>query len=249
MVKPRTLLAAAVSAVIVVVAFFFVYNSKTSAPKPRSDQPKAAAGFNKKQFSNDDPKSIWVIVNKKRPLNPKNYVPDDLRVPNVTSRPNSTNDETKMQGIAASALEEMFAGAKKDSINLLLASGYRSFSLQTSVYNRYVSTQGQATADSQSARPGYSEHQTGLAVDVGAANRTCEIQACFATTPEGQWVAANAYKYGFVIRYQNGTESTVGYIYEPWHIRYIGKTLSEEIHKQNNPTLEDFFGLPAAADY
>lgn len=249
MTRRRALGIGILAIALVLIVFFFIANGRTSAPKPRTDKSNVPAGFNKNQLSINSPKSEWVIVNKKRPLNPKNYAPSDLRVPNVALRSNSTEEETKMRDAAATGLEEMFAAAKKESINLLLASGYRSFTLQTSVYNRYVSTQGQATADSQSARPGYSEHQTGLAVDVGAANRTCEIQSCFANTQEGKWVAENAYKYGFVVRYQNGTESTVGYIYEPWHIRFVGKTLSTEIKKQNYPTLEKFFGLPAAAGY
>lgn len=250
MTKRHRILLALTSTALMLVVFFFVYDAKTSAPRPRTTagnvQPTV---FNKKQFSNDSPTSIWVIVNKQRPLAPKNYAPNDLRVPNVALRSNSTSDETKMRDKAATALEEMFAGAKKDDVNLLLASGYRSFSLQTGVYNRYVATQGQSIADSQSARPGYSEHQTGLAADIGDANRTCEIASCFADTAEGKWVAANAYSYGFVVRYQKGTESTVGYIYEPWHVRYVGKSLSEEIKSKNYPTLEDFFGLPKAADY
>jgi D-alanyl-D-alanine carboxypeptidase len=112
-----------------------------------------------------------------------------------------------------------------------------------------VNVQGKAVADSQSARPGYSEHQTGLAVDVEPTSRKCEVEACFGDTPEGKWVAANAHKFGFIIRYPKNMQSVTGYIYEPWHIRYVGKELAGEMHKQNIATLEQFFGLEAAPDY
>lgn len=232
---------------VTVVGALLLFKQSGSAPAPLANSKNKI--FNKKKYSLDDPSSFWVIANKKRPLDPKNYAPIDLRVPAVALRSSSTSEEMKLRDPAATALETMFAGAKEQGITLLLASGYRSFNLQTGVYNRYVSTQGQTTADSQSARPGYSEHQTGLAVDVGGANRVCEIEACFADTPEGKWVAANAYKYGFVVRYQKGTENIVGYIYEPWHLRFVGVELASELKRLGNPTLEDFFNLPAAATY
>ncbi len=109
--------------------------------------------------------------------------------------------------------------------------------------------QGKAVADTQSARPGFSEHQTGLAADIEPASRTCEVQECFGDTPEGQWVAANAYKYGFVIRYPKDMQHVTGYIYEPWHVRYVGKKLAEQMHKEGVATLEQFFGLENAPDY
>ncbi len=220
--------------------------SSSSINTPPTQTKKS---FDKKQLSNDDPNSIWVIVNKLRPLQPKSFAPSDLRTPKVALRSNSSNAEMKMRDQAASALEQMFAAAKQANINLLLASGYRSYGLQVSVYNRNVATLGQTEADNQSARPGFSEHQTGLAVDIGAASRTCEIQSCFADTIEGKWVAANANQFGFVVRYQNGSKSVTGYMYEPWHLRYVGTELTNELKRLNNPTLEAFFGLPAAPNY
>ena len=80
-------------------------------------------------------------------------------------------------------------------------------------------------------------------------SRTCEIETCFAETPEGRWAADNAYKYGFVVRYQKGKQNITGYIYEPWHLRYVGKELAAELHLQGDPTLEEFFGLEPAPDY
>ena len=121
--------------------------------------------------------------------------------------------------------------------------------LQVSVYNNEVKTYGQATADKQSARPGYSEHQTGLAVDLEPASRQCEVQDCFASTIEGKWLAVNAYLHGFIMRYPPGKEAVTGYKQESWHFRYIGKELAAEMKQQNITTLEEFFGLPAAPNY
>lgn len=206
-------------------------------------------GFDKNQFSLTDPSSLWVIANKQRPLQPKTYTPDDLVVPDIPLRLTAKDDEMKLRKPAAEALKSMYNSAKASGLTLMVSSGYRSYSYQVDLYNYYVTQQGQATADTQSARPGYSEHQTGLAVDIEPASRKCEVETCFGDTPEGQWVAANAYKYGFVIRYQKDKQAVTGYIYEPWHLRYVGKSLAEELHKAGNPTLEEFFGLEAAPDY
>lgn len=237
-----------IAVLIITLGWLMLFRESGSAPRlNKTEAPKPS--FNKKEFSLDNSSSLWVITNKKRPLNPKDYVPSDLRTPDVALRSSSTSEEMKLRNAAATGLEKMFTAAEKQGISLILASGYRSYNLQNGVYNRYVNTQGQDEADSQSARPGYSEHQTGLAADVGASSRKCEIEACFGNTPEGKWTAANAYKYGFVIRYQEGTQATVGYIYEPWHLRFVGQKLAAEIHRQGNPTLEDFFDLSAAATY
>jgi D-alanyl-D-alanine carboxypeptidase len=206
--------------------------------------------FNKTQHSIDAADSLWIVVNKARPLQPKDYTPADLRAPAIPLRLSTKDEEMLMRNDAAQALEQLTAGAKTEAgLQLMLASAYRSYGFQNGLYNRYVRQQGQSVADSQSARPGHSEHQTGLAADVEPASRKCEVEACFATTPEGKWVAANAYKYGFVVRYLEGKQGMTGYIYEPWHLRYVGTELATTIHSAGNPTIEEFFGLPAAADY
>lgn len=210
--------------------------------------PTKIATFNTHLYSTTKPESLWVIVNKHHPLNPKDYVPSDLVVPDVPLRvPGNATMQLRQE--TATALGNLFTAAKAAGYNLMLASGYRSYSYQVSLYNQYVSAQGQAKADTFSARPGYSEHQTGLAADIEATNRVCEVDQCFAGTPEGKWVAENAYKYGFVIRYPNGEEGITGYEYEPWHIRYVGQQLSTEMHKQNIDTLEQFFKLAPAPSY
>lgn len=144
----------------------------------------------------------------------------------------------------------MAAAAKTDGLVLTLESGYRSYNLQVSLYNRYVAEQGQAVADTQSARPGYSEHQSGLATDLGGTtNPSCNVEQCYAGTPEGKWIAANAYKYGFIIRYPLGKDSVTGYEYEPWHVRYVGIDASQEMHSRGVLTLEEFFGTGSAPNY
>lgn len=228
--------------------FVFVRNDKPASNSGAASSHKKAT-FNKKQFSLEDSSSLWIIANKKRPLEPQDYKPSDLVAPDVPLRLSASYEEMQMRAEAATAIEQMFADARTAGLDLMVSSAFRSYSYQRTLYNGYVKSQGKAVADTQSARPGYSEHQTGWAVDIGATSHECQIEQCFGTMPEGQWAAANAYKYGFVIRYPRDKQATTGYIYEPWHLRYIGKALAQEIHNQGNPTLEEFFGLPAAPDY
>lgn len=187
----------------------------------------------------------WV-VNKRRPLNPKTYVPPNLVFPNVRLRVPG-NESMKIRADVGAAIEQLFAAATAAGHSPMLSSGYRSYSYQVSLYGSYVKSQGQAEADKQSARPGYSEHQTGLAFDICNAGN-CQLVQSFSDTPLGQWVAAHAHEYGFIIRYLNGKQGITGYIYEPWHLRYVGVDTATQV-KNSGKTLEEFFGLPAAPDY
>ncbi len=205
--------------------------------KPQDEQP-APVSFDKTKYSYTDPTSIWVVANKQNPLNPKTYVPADLQ---------AVGGGQQLRAESATALASLIAGAKQQGLVINPLSGYRSYTTQVSVYNNEVKSYGQAVADSESARPGYSEHQTGLAIDVGGGG--CGIEDCFGTTPSGKWLAANAYTYGFIIRYPENKQAVTGYRYEPWHIRYVGTELAAEMQKQGVLTLEEFFGLPAAASY
>lgn len=227
-------------------------NESNTTTKPRSNEenkPEEKA-FDKSARSIDDPASIWVVVNKQRPLQPTSYAPDDLVVPSMQLRSNITNEERLVRAAVARALEAMATAASGEGHTLTLESGYRSYNFQKNLYNRYVRQQGQATADTQSARPGHSEHQTGLVADIGGTIRpSCNVEPCFADTPEGIWMAKNAHIYGFIVRYPKSKTGTTGYIYEPWHIRYVGKDLAAEMQKQGMPTMEEFFGLPPAPDY
>jgi len=240
--------------------FFFDQHHKAPADGKHSHQANHAAGptnhapttdgFDKNKYSTSENSSLWVVVNKKHPLNPKDYTPESLVVPNIPLRSNITNTEKYIRADTAKALEHMVKEASSQGIHLNLQSGYRSYSFQVNLYNGYVKQQGQAAADRQSARPGYSEHQTGLAADMGGTSQpSCNVASCFATTTEGKWLATNAYRYGFLIRYTVDGESTTGYEYEPWHIRYIGTNLSTEMHTQGVETLEAFFDIPGGTAY
>ena len=244
----------ALTAALLLIFFLTHHSGKKTASTPNkpntsaSQQATQQPAFDKTKYSLTDPASIWIIVNKKHILNPKDYVPADLTVPDVPQRVPG-NESMQMRKVTADALTQLFSGAKTSSgFNLMVSSGYRSFAYQTNLYGGYVKSMGQAQADKTSARPGYSEHQTGLAVDVEANTRNCELDVCFGATPEGKWVAANAYKYGFIIRYPEDKVGLTGYEYEPWHIRYVGVDLATEMHSKNIETLEEFFNVPGG-DY
>jgi len=241
--------------IVAISATWWVHGRDTAKPVPHTADTQAQSpkktevdSFNKSQYSLTDPSSLWVIVNKQHPLNPITYAPDDLRYPSVTLRvPGQT--EMQMRSAAAGALEQLFAGAAQQGYKLQVSTAYRGYNYQKTLYDGYVASAGQAAADKESARPGYSEHQTGLAVDIRAQSDTCSLEACFGTTPEGEWLAANAYRYGFLLRYPAGKEAVTGYEYEPWHFRYIGTALSQELHKQHTQTLEEFFGVTGGTAY
>lgn len=205
------------------------------------------AGFDKNIFPTNIADSPWVVVNKGRQL-PVNFVPVPLVVPNVTLTEAASSENMHLRADAAASLEVLIKDAADDGVKLILVSGYRSYTTQQSVYAAEVRANGQAAADKESARPGHSEHQTGLAADLGASSGKCQLEACFGDTAEGKWLAANAYKDGFIVRYQKDKTSLTGYAYEPWHIRYVRKDLSTEIYKSGQ-TLEQLFGLPAYPDY
>lgn len=235
--------------VVVLAAIFFAFTRlQDNQTSTGTENTNASLIFNKSQHSLDDPNSIWVIVNKKRMLMPKDYAPTDLFAPKISLKDSANSEGMKLRRVAATALEELNTEAKKQEVNLLLISAYRSHKTQATIYDSEVRGFGREVADTESARPGYSEHQTGLAVDLAPTSRECEIEECFAQTPEGKWLAANAHKFGFVIRYGTDQQHIVGYKFEPWHLRYAGKELAAEAYKTGQ-TLEEFFNLPYAADY
>ena len=166
-----------------------------------------------------------MIANKTYPL-PSTYNPGDLTSETVE------------------AFTKMKNAASNDGISLFVASGFRSYSYQNGLYNRYVSQDGKTEADTYSARPGHSEHQTGLAFDLNKIDRN------FGNTPEGKWLNQNASKYGFILRYPEGKTNETGYIYEPWHFRYVGRDLAEKLYNGGDwITLETYFGITSEYSY
>ncbi len=196
-------------------------------------------------LSTASPSSIWIVVNKRRPLSPVTFVPNDLvspRVSNVHGQP--------IRREAAAALESMFAAASRAGAgSMVLQSGYRSYATQRSIYNGFVRSEGQSGADLRSARPGYSEHQTGLVADIAPRAAGCSDMHCIASTPQGAWLRAHAWEYGFILRYPATSTHITGYKYEPWHYRFVGKNLAADFRAGGFVTLEGFFGLPAAPRY
>ena len=220
-----------------------------AAPDEETQQdpsPRAAddAGVEPVSEASWDPTSIHVLVNKANPLEPADHVPPDLTVPDVPME-----QAAEMRAEPTAALEELFAAASEAEVPLVVTSAYRDFELQTALYEHYSDTMGQEAADEVSARPGHSEHQTGLAVDLSyPGNEECYLKACFGDTPTGVWLADNAHEHGFIIRYPEESQEITGFSYEPWHLRYVGQETAVDVVGQG-VTLEEYWDQPAAPDY
>ena len=163
--------------------------------------------------------SLLVLVNKTIRL-PDSYFPKDLI--SVDKSIISSFGGMQLRTAVADNLIKIFNDAKAKGYNLHLNSSYRSYQTQVVTYNYWVSQVGVVQADRFSARPGHSQHQLGTTVDITSDSVDKKLVAAFGTTPEGKWLANNAYKYGFVLAYPSGYENITGYTYEPWHFRYIG---------------------------
>lgn len=188
------------------------------------------------------PSSITVLVNRDYLL-PSSYVPAKLVEPKVRFNFEYMADKRLLRKEAARALEKMFRDAKKKkNIILIGVSGYRSYQRQREIYLRNVALRGRSATDTESATPGCSEHQTGLTIDISAASVGYALIQAFGDSREGRWVAKNAHKYGYIIRYPAGKSKITGYHYEPWHIRYVGTTVATYLY-ENNLTLEEYYGV------
>lgn len=193
-----------------------------------------------------DPNREWVVVNKQRPLDPLDYRAGDLVMPqNVRAL-----EESALRSAPASALTELVRAASEAGAGEIgYLSAFRSYSTQQSTYAGRVDVGGVEEADRESARAGYSEHQTGLAVDIVPCDGSCGTLDDIASSSQGAWVRDHAWEYGFITRYAEGRESVSGYLPEAWHQRYIGRELARAYHEGGYTTLEEFFGLPAAPTY
>ncbi|SHI94090.1 D-alanyl-D-alanine carboxypeptidase [Clostridium cavendishii DSM 21758] len=174
-----------------------------------------------------------LLVNDQNGLG-KDYIPEGLTIPNIKFSSNSANEEKHVAGIMAKPLEKLVKAAKDEGVTLLGNSAYRSYKSQEKVYNNRVKSQGRKLADSYVAKPGFSEHQTGLCIDI-----TNKDKYFVEGTKEADWLAKNCYKFGFIIRYPKGKKTSTGIDYEPWHIRYVGKEAAKYIY-DNKITLEDY---------
>ncbi|MCK9793897.1 M15 family metallopeptidase [Isoptericola sp. 4D.3] len=232
----------AVAVAALTVAATVVPSAAASAafPDPR---PGGDAFLSRPWAPTFDPADPMVLVNKAHPVSPAGWAPDDLVRPDVPA----LGGHDRLRPDAARALERLAADAREATgRELVLASGYRSADYQRDLYARYVDSHGRRAADTFSARPGYSEHQTGLAADVAEAGTPF---TGFGRTETGRWVAAHAWRYGFVVRYPQGAQDVTGYSPEPWHLRYTGKGLTTRMHLAGLVTLEEAFGAGPAPDY
>lgn len=179
-----------------------------------------------------DPASLLVLVSRDKPLKPENYRPKELRT--VSGSSDQLRDE------AATALESLLKAGRKDGHALTMLSAYRSYERQQALFNQYKARYGIEYTTRISTPPGTSEHQLGLAADLGLANSSCDLKACFGETAGGKWLAENAQRFGYIIRYPAGGEKITGYKYEPWHLRYIGVEHAQAMKSSKAKTFEDY---------
>ncbi len=167
---------------------------------------------------------------------------DGILIANKTYALPANYNPGGLTGECSAAFQNLVNGAAADNINIYLSSGFRSYDYQAQIYNNYVAMDGQANADTYSARPGHSEHQTGLAIDCNI------IDDSFAGTPEAIWLENHCHEYGFIIRYPQSKESITGYKYEPWHIRYIGVDKAKAVH-DSGLCLEEYLNITSVYNY
>lgn len=183
------------------------------------------------------PSSIWAVVNKTSPIS-QSYAPQAIQIPNVPTLTTKSSDEQSIRTDTVAPVQNMFAAAEAEGHKLMIGSGYRPASLQSVYFNSLANSIGETAANQSIARPGQSEHQTGLAIDISTLSRQCYLNNCFATTADGLWLADNSYKFGFILSYPEGKENITGYQYEPWHFRYVGVDLATALH-QSGLTLDE----------
>ncbi|MFE9080969.1 M15 family metallopeptidase [Bacillus mobilis] len=231
---------------IVIVGILIVYTNQSIGKEPiKTNYETRENSINREQNGTSKNiassfASVQAVVNKEYGL-PEDYKPEDLVVPNVPFSFSGTLEKSYLRKEAAEALERLFDLAKKEGIELNAVSGFRSYDYQKNLYANNVKRKGQEHTDRFSAKPGHSEHQTGLTMDVSSKSANNELELTFANTKEGKWLKENAYRAGFIIRYPKGKESITGYAYEPWHIRYVGD-IAESIYKKKL-TLEEYMNL------
>jgi D-alanyl-D-alanine carboxypeptidase len=208
--------------------------NSTDVPRNTDDVPRTSL------YDIENAKSLQVVVNKKRPLNPIDYLPrGKVRIGYVwVAKP------------AADAYAQLKAAVSQQKLGTLcINSGYRSFASQKAIHATKVAVLGKTAGEKLAARPGYSEHQTGLAIDISTTALGCRIGPFGASKASG-WIAKNAWQYGFIVRYPSNAKTKItGYVWEPWHLRYVGIELATDMQAKGITTLEEYFALPAAPKY
>ena len=213
--------------------------TEVTPAEPEIEETAAPVQVEASEFT--DTGSLLVVANKKHKL-PDGYVPPDLVTPNITQTQACT-----MRAPAAEAIAEMAQAAAAEGITLKISSAYRGEDYQRQLYNGYTASYGSETADTISSRPGYSDHQTGLAADFveqdGSMNGI-NFNQKFEETASGNWLRDHAHEYGFIMRYPKGKQDITGYAYEPWHFRYIGVDYATAIYNVDPfYSFEEYFGV------
>ncbi|GGL92028.1 M15 family metallopeptidase [Glutamicibacter protophormiae] len=179
--------------------------------------------------------SLLALINPSTKLSPEDYTPKDLVTVSGTS--------FQLRKQAADAVQDLVADARAAGHSIKALSAFRSYQRQATLFNQYQAQYGTDYAERISARPGTSEHQLGLAADLGYTNSRAELKEAFGQTPAGQWIAEHAVDYGLIVRYPVGKEEITGYKYEPWHVRYIGKEQAKAMQDSGAETYEEYFGM------
>lgn len=187
------------------------------------------------------PNSIYVLTNKLNHL-PENYVPSDLVKPDVRFSFAGESEKAYLREKPAKALEELFEAGDKEGIYLFALSGYRSYNNQKRIYDGFVAGRGVEATDKISARPGHSEHQTGLTMDVTTESVNFRLSSTLGKKKEGIWIAEHAHEFGFIVRYLEDRTNITGYSYEPWHLRYVGKEVATVLYEYNL-SLEELYTI------
>ena len=192
--------------------------------------------FYTNDIESDTSLGFLMIANKHYKLS-SSYVPDNLIT--IESK-YAKYYNGQVNATVYEAYKKMYEDAKKEGLTILIQSPYRSYDTQYSIYNGYVARDGKAIADTYSARPGYSEHQTGLAIDFATPTTTGLSNDEFGTTLEFNWLVNHAHEYGFILRYKQSEEYITGYMYESWHYRYVGVDAATTIYNEGL-NFEEYF--------
>lgn len=193
-----------------------------------------------------DPSHVWFVVNKAMPMEPIDYAPADWVAPADVPLGNLAAVRTDIAPtVTAMSQASVSAGIGRIGVQ----NGYRGYSVQQRIHDQRVASLGKEAGERLAARPGYSEHQSGIAMDVFGCTPGCSSSEQFGSTATYQWVVEHSWEYGWIIRYEDGQTAITGYDPEAWHLRYIGPELAAAYHAGGFHTLEEFFGLPAAPGY
>lgn len=187
----------------------------------------------KAQLQKDQENGLFLLVNK----DPENHLDPSYKAEDLEPIKYYAADRNKytrfMRAEAAEAFHRLVETAAEEGIDIVMTTAYRSYEFQQILWDNYVAQKGEEEANKTSARPGESEHQTGLAVDLSTSEIDYRNSSDFADTAAGRWVAENAHKFGFILRFPEDKTDITGYSYEPWHIRYVGLTAAADIYEEN----------------